>query len=411
MFNNGNSNFETDADIQGLESEVIATNVGVINPYALAEVIKGEAIDWEVEADPAALLESILQVPYDQLFDPANGSPLYLEQVYEPGAAHLTKREAEPTVETIVEQLELQAGDGTTDVDGWVKKAAQVAAEAIIRADNRWVDIGDFFKGGAELFDPVQGAVGDCYLIAALSAVAWSRPYSIEHRTRPTDSAEGFTNMVEFNWDNNVSQIEVTDKLLMRGQTNIPKYARSSDAGEIWPGVYEKAYAKWKTNDSDDTPDIQKIAGGDPVRACSELTGLKRYYYATSMSADDIWTKVRANSMTGSTFNPMVAWTWPSGDSAPNGVNYNNANLVANHAYSIHGWDYRDGKKYIVLRNPWGQKEATVGVAGGYWTAYDRAGHYGPGFWRKVNLPTNDGLFAIEAATFKKYFRGFGLVM
>jgi hypothetical protein len=128
------------------------------------------------------------------------------------------------------------------------------------------------------------------------------------------------------------------------------------------------------------------------------------------MSADDIWTKVRANSMTGSTFNPMVAWTWPSGDHAPGKVDYNSANLVANHAYSIHGWHYRDGKKYIVLRNPWGVKEATVGVVGGSWVVYDREGHWGHGFWREIELPANDGLFALEAATFKKYFRGFGLV-
>ena len=55
------------------------------------------------------------------------------------------------------------------------------------------------------------------------------------------------------------------------------------------------------------------------MRACAELTGLKRYYYSTGLSADDIWTRVRANSMTGSTFNPMVAWTYSSGAKAPGG--------------------------------------------------------------------------------------------
>lgn len=41
------------------------------------------------------------------------------------------------------------------------------------------------------------------------------------------------------------------------------------------------------------------------------------------------------------TFNPMVAWTYGSSPSPE--VNYNNAHLVANHAYSIPGWNYMDG--------------------------------------------------------------------
>ncbi len=402
--------FESDADEYGRKDEVIATNVGVINPYALAEVVQGKKIDWEHVANPAELLEKTLNVSYENLFDPAKGSPLYLEMEYEPDSDHLVKREQELSVSEIVDSVTARVESTESDATAQVQDAATVAAQAIVSAGDQWLDIGDFFVGGAELFDPVQGAVGDCYLIAALSAVAWSRPYVIANRTRPTSASNGFVSMIEFEWGNKTHPIEVTDKLQMQGQSTNPRYARSSDVGEIWPGMYEKAYAKWKTNHTGDTPDIKKIAGGDPVRACSELTGLKRYYYSTSISANDIWTKVRANSMSGSTFNPMVAWTWPSGDKAPGKVDYNSANLVANHAYSIHGWAYRNGQKYIVVRNPWGRKEATLGVIGGYWVAYDRAGHWGPGFWRKTALATNDGLFAIKATTFKKYFRGLGLV-
>ncbi len=30
-------------------------------------------------------------------------------------------------------------------------------------------------------------------------------------------------------------------------------------------------------------------------------------------------------------------------------------------------------------------------------------------FWRTIALASNDGTFALEAATFKKYFAGFGV--
>ena len=63
------------------------------------------------------------------------------------------------------------------------------------------------------------------------------------------------------------------------------------------------------------------------------------------------------NSLSRRTFNPMVAWTYSS---QPAGTNYASAHVVARHAYSVLGWDYVNGEKYIVLRNPWGTHHATL---------------------------------------------------
>jgi len=97
----------------------------------------------------------------------------------------------------------------------------------------------------------------------------------------------------------------------------------------------------------------------------------------------------------------MVAWTYCS---PPSGVNYSSAQIAGCHAYSILGWLYDNAKEYIVLRNPWGFFEATLNVDSGSYVAYDGS------FWRTINLMDNDGTFALEAPTFKKYFAGFGLV-
>ena len=261
------------------------------------------------------------------------------------------------------------------------------------------------------MMDPIQGAVGDCYYIAALASVAWARTYVIAQKARSTSTTGDFVDMVEFHKGGKHHKVEVTEQIPLRSPGNTYIYARSSDQGEIWPAVYEKAYAKWKTNHQGDRPNITAIAGGDPAAAMAEITGLTPHYYKTvDFTPSKIWSKVRANSMSFKTFNPMIAWTYPSGDDSPDKVKYSDANLVANHAYSILGWQYTNGKKYIVLRNPWGWKEATLNVAGGTWIAWDTPYYGGPGFWRPISMATPDGIFALEAKTFKKYFKKFALV-
>ena len=57
-------------------------DTGVPSPYALAEVIARRHIDWDSVGNRQALLEDIFQTPYSDLFDPANGSPLYIGQTH-----------------------------------------------------------------------------------------------------------------------------------------------------------------------------------------------------------------------------------------------------------------------------------------------------------------------------------------
>src|SRR5207249_2735541 len=54
------------------------TNSAVINPYALAEVAVGRRIPWKQVPSARRVLEDILQTPYEELFDPKFGGPLYM---------------------------------------------------------------------------------------------------------------------------------------------------------------------------------------------------------------------------------------------------------------------------------------------------------------------------------------------
>lgn len=448
------------------DAQGIAQNNAVINPYALAELVAGRRINWQEVADRPRMLEEILQTPYAELFDPVYEGPLYiglrlneklqLEQVRSPlldVEVRVDVNDLEMPIEALDIQFLRDLGPrfNTDDVGGiavqsaemeggrylrlrlrlpdrerW-QRLAQVFTPAVVNTvsfdpqrsgskssnwtppNATWSDPGRFFNEAAEFFDPIQGAVANCYYIAALSAVAWAMPYHIKHLTRATGLGQDqFTNLIRFYKPDSGGaldkEIEVTDTIPLNTATSSFIYCRSSEAGEIWPAVYEKAFAKLVTGHTGDQPDITATAWGDCVWATAQLTGGKRHYYNTaSHSADTLWNLVRANSLSYRTFNPMTAWTYSSGEASEKKVVYADANVVASHCYTVLGWAYRNDRKYIVLRNPWGNTEATAGALAGTVVFYDIS------WWRPISLAVVDGTFAMEASAFKTYFAGLGV--
>lgn len=445
--------------------DFLAQHSAVVNPYALAEVMLGRKINWH-NVDARRILEEVLHTPYEELFDPKFEGPLYFgfqldeQKRLQPAALSLFDME----IRVDLNDLDLPLPPSGIQIDTLgdlgqyynTKSVADIAVQSAQVIDQRqlilrlrmpekyriqelvrvfpkqileifvqnyarpklvdflpallaWQDKGRFFNEVAEFSDPIQGAVANCYFIAALSAVAWANPGTVRHLTRATGAnQEQFVNMIRFYQPDSGGaidqEIEVTDRLLTDGSGNLT-YARSSEDGEIWPGIYEKAYAKLLTNTNNDYPDILATGWGDCVWATAQLTGGRRYYYGTrDHSADDLWDLVRQNSLSYRTFNPMTAWTYSSGDAAEQKVVYADANIVASHCYTVLGWAYRDGQKYIVLRNPWGNTEAAGAVLTGNIVFYDIS------WWRPINLATVDGVFALEANAFKTYFAGLGVV-
>jgi Calpain family cysteine protease len=435
---------------------------GVINPYALAEVVTGRRIDWAA-TDAPRMLEDVLQTPYDELFDPVFEGPLYtglaldermrLQQV-RPAlldvAIELSTDDAQVAVgaETEIRVLgdlgprfEGQEVSGipvvsARTVEGGrlqlvlrpperqrLERLARVFTKEVIDSitldpsqeipidwtppRGRWADSGDFFRETAEFFDPVQGAVANCYFIAAMSAVAWATPRRILRSTRATGTdQERFVDVIMFYRPDSGGlverEVEVTEAVPVDGSGNL-MYGRSSESGEMWPAIYEKAYAKFKTGDASDRPDILATAWGDCVLATSHLNGGQRSYWNTAgRSGAQVWDLVRGNSIGGRTFNPMTCWTYSSGAASEKKIMYGDANIVASHCYTILGWDYRNGVRYLIVRNPWGNTEPTVGQLTGTTVLHDIS------WWRPIALAPNDGTFGITADDFQRYFAGLG---
>ena len=441
-------------------------NCAVINPYALADLVSGQRIPWDKISDPHSALEQVLATPYEELFDPKYGGPLYIGHMLDKNIALVRARSPLLDYKSPTEANDAETS-GLRDISQFATLAdlakvadlksildwpifcgdisrysrlqislrlpetlrtlqlGQALSPEVIRAITfdpklvfnvdfgwtppgaHWASGGDFFKETAEFFDPVQGAVANCYYIAALSAIAWATPFRIAHLTRATGANQPqFNDLINFYTPDSGGAldkaIQVSEAVPLTASDDFI-YCRSSEVNETWPAIYEKAFAKLKTGTASDMPDITQTGWGDCVWATAQLNGgTRRYWNTASRSADDLWNLLRSNCLSYRTFNPMTAWTYSSGDSSPDHVDYNSAHVVGSHCYTVLGWAYRDCRRWIVLRNPWGNTEAIASVLDATISMYDVS------WWRPITLKNNDGVFAMEISAFKKYFAGFG---
>jgi len=464
--------------------------VGARNPYALTEIVLGRPVDWASVPDPLALVEEVLVTPREQLFDPKFASPVYLgarldakgriveEPVRVPGEPTPPEHDESvqlPEVVRTLDDLRGVLGDlGEVSVrsvvparaGGWTIELAPGGAKAVATrsvvfsqdvleklanlvavldlgwtpAGGAWADTGRFFNEAAEYFDPVQGGLADCWLIAAMSAVAWALPGTIADASRATGPGnQQFVHRFTYRdpFDATSHTFEVSDETVVWQGTDSQLYGRSSEAGEIWPGVIEKAFAQWRQGTTNDHPNMPILNFGDPSWAAAALSGRSAQYVDHgSQTAAQLQTLVKSHSVSYRTVDPMTAWTYGT---APAGLSYDDAHIVANHAYSVLGWTSgpllvrafestlarvsdtvraslvdRLGflfdpivltRSYVVLRNPWGYYEGTAGSRGGVISMRDQ------GFWRSINLDDVDGVFAIDFPTFQKYYATTGIAV
>lgn len=395
-------------------------NIGVTNPYAVAELVAGKPIRWSSLADPVGEVTRILQVPEKALFSAE--SPLLRPDRLKDVDGGIKALDAPQVRERLARFLDAHRSaerqpapqlrirdDARTQIVTDVLSAREARTGNSTPwqpANTEWADKGDFFEDVGQIDDPIQGSLANCYFIAAMSSVAWARPYAIANVIKPSSGTdeESPVHRVTFYRDGTGSgeHVEVGERVPVQAGSKAWRYARSLDAGETWPAILEKAYGKWKTANTTDFPDYGPMAYGDAVMACAQIVrGNRHYWDHTVLTVDQLVAKVRGNSMSKRTFNPMVCWTY--GES-PAGTDYSAARVVGNHAYSILGWEWRNNEYYIVVRNPWGTHEATLDVLSGSWTST------GNGYSAALPLNSN-GVFAMKASTFKKYFAGLGWVV
>ncbi|KAF9480348.1 cysteine proteinase [Pholiota conissans] len=235
-----------------------------------------------------------------------------------------------------------------------------------------------FFAGGtAHASDIIQGALGDCWFLSALATVS-TAPGLVEKFCVARDEKVGVYGFIFFR-DNAWVTVVIDDMLY----TRVPKYeelktteqelyhfdkdiynksarkggkslyfAKSGTAGETWVPLIEKAYAKLHGNYS-------HLLAGQECDAIEDLTGGVSTVLQSKdiLDPDRFWDEElgRANRdrLFGCSFNSLDS----TRSGAPGDIKVQG--LIGGHAYSVLRAVEVKGKRFVVVRNPWGKSEWT----------------------------------------------------
>jgi hypothetical protein len=217
------------------------------------------------------------------------------------------------------------------------------------------------FSGSPKPTDIIQGALGDCWVLASLAALANRSPGLIENMIQ--DNYDG-TYKVSFGDGTSVEVsgdvwlqygIEEEGVIQISGEAAAyANYATSNDAQ--WPWILEKAFAARFGAYS-------ALDGGLPVAALSVLVG--REGYAQQLVAPDTRAEWRG-------YDPK---TGPIGTPQLTAIDENrflDENLlegvcvvgINGHAYAVLGTEFINGEKWVKLYNPWATDEFMKGTNG-----------------------------------------------
>jgi hypothetical protein len=377
------------SDQSNTDAQASASSIGAANPKTIAELKLGRRLD-PTAADFPEILSTALGKPYEELFDPKFGSPVYVgvKSIHMP-----------PVVDRPVAVGAPAAGGAA------VAEAVRPTFRPIplpiwwpgLFTDLTYAVPGQFIVNVPTATAPVQGALGDCWLISAMASVAWCHSDAISERTLVNGNgvvlADGadyeFTFYASPSWGVG-KNLSVKDDVPVNS-AGLYIYACSSVSGETWPANVEKAFIGMRGATGFGEPsssNYNELSGGDPAWAVASLVGRPPYYY--NANDPNAWTEINARCTNGKATEPMTAWTFGT---APAGLSYDGSGIVGNHAYSILGTETSGSKEYVILRNPWGFHEGTIDTL--------------PGSWQGLTLP-GDGVFALALDDFATYYAGFG---
>jgi hypothetical protein len=271
---------------------------------------------------------------------------------------------------------------------------------------------GKYTVGTRDVKDPVQGSyLNNCSFIAVLTSLAWKKTIlALQNHTINLTLTEPYT--FTFYANVNIPISQKTNGTLPQDANRKLLHAKSdTDATEIWPALWEKAYYQWLENlpKVTDQPNyclhtawqspitlLLQLTGKTPVQKISN--GSTTLNATAAFSEIDSWCSGCPVATYRTIKSPAVAWSYDPNVANPANVQFSSDTIAAQHTYSLLGVA---AKKFIVLRNPYGsgKKEPTLVSlynADALWCS------------NNINLVNKtDGIFAISADDFVKYFAGY----
>lgn len=189
-------------------------------------------------------------------------------------------------------------------------------------------------------FDVLQSELQNCYLASAAAAIAHVCPEALVDAIAPLGGAR-YRVRFKLGASYRPHDVVVSSELYVRPSGEL---LYGSSRGPLWWPILEKAFAAMRGG-------YHRVGtGGTSHRVLELLLGRppRHFFIDPSMDADAVWSSLVAALEAK---RPVVAGTSPPWTAKK----YRGTGLVADHAYAVLGLREDRGRRWVTVRNPWGE--------------------------------------------------------